>query len=99
MFPDPFLPRVAVRVGKGSGYARLGGMVGHPVQEYFAIERIEDSRKPWMGKYRVKLESFLAHARTRVVTPSHTSIRPSPFHPRSELHFAFSGKQALERGS
>ncbi len=23
MFPDPFLPRVAVRVGKGSGYARL----------------------------------------------------------------------------
>ncbi len=24
MFPDPFLPRVAVRVGKGSGYARLG---------------------------------------------------------------------------
>ncbi len=25
MFPDPFLPRVAVTVGKGSGYARLGG--------------------------------------------------------------------------
>ncbi len=25
MFPDPFLPRVAVRVGKGSGYARLAG--------------------------------------------------------------------------
>ncbi len=24
MFPDPFLPRVAVMVGKGSGYARLG---------------------------------------------------------------------------
>ncbi len=24
MFPDPFLPRVAVTVGKGSGYARLG---------------------------------------------------------------------------
>ncbi len=24
MFPDPFLPRVAVKVGKGSGYARLG---------------------------------------------------------------------------
>ncbi len=23
MFPDPFLPRVAVTVGKGSGYARL----------------------------------------------------------------------------
>ncbi len=23
MFPDPFLPRVAVKVGKGSGYARL----------------------------------------------------------------------------
>ncbi len=21
----------------------------HPVQEYFAIESIEDSRKPWMG--------------------------------------------------
>ncbi len=40
-------PRVAVTVGKGSGYARLG--LCHPVQEYFAIERIEDSRKPWMG--------------------------------------------------
>ncbi len=23
MFPDPFLPRVAVTVGKGSGYVRL----------------------------------------------------------------------------
>ncbi len=23
MFPDPFLPRVVVKVGKGSGYARL----------------------------------------------------------------------------
>ncbi len=41
----------------------------HPVQEYFAIERNEDSWKPWDGKYLVKLESFLAHARTRVVTP------------------------------
>ncbi len=28
MFPDPFLSRVAVRVGKGSGYARLVGPVG-----------------------------------------------------------------------
>ncbi len=27
MFPDPFLPRVAVRVGKGSGYSRLLGCI------------------------------------------------------------------------
>ncbi len=31
MFPDPFLPRVAVMVGKGSGYARL---TNHQVIHY-----------------------------------------------------------------
>ncbi len=28
MFPDPFLPRIAVTVGKGSGYARLDNESG-----------------------------------------------------------------------
>ena len=46
----------------------------------------------------MKLESFLTHARRRVGTSPqkvpiiiepHTALRPSPFHPCSELHFAF----------
>ncbi len=87
-------PKEKAAIGKGSGYARRWYGDYHSTGSGIFCDRTyRRFLEALDGKY---LKSFLAHARRRVVTSppksayySHTSLRPSPFHPRSELHFTF----------
>ncbi len=70
------------------------------------IKRIEDSWEALDGKYRVKLESFLAHARRRVVTsPQKVPIIATPLsdlvlstHAVSSIFLSFWKAILTERG-
>ena len=66
-FTNPNL--VAVRVGEGSGYARQ-------VQEYFAIERIEDSS--WKLRMGSVVGSHLQTGPDRLLTNKRTDRRNGP---------------------
>ncbi len=56
MLPDPFLPRVAVRVGKGSGYARLDTYRGNTIENrgcLYIYWRASEASETWIMQNRV----------------------------------------------